>query len=55
MIEHPLCINSVDEVYDRSGRSWLEAWGSFPHVVRRYVGEEDPGLQTVIERFTARG
>ena len=30
MIEHPLCINSVDEIFDRSGRSWLEAWGSFP-------------------------
>ena len=55
MIEHPLCINSVDEVFDRSGRSWLEAWGSFPHIVRRYVREKKTlGLQTVIERFTAR-
>lgn len=55
MIEHPLCINSVDEVYDRSGRSWLEAWGSFPHVVRRYVREKKSlQLQPVIERFTAR-
>ncbi len=55
MIEHPLCINSVDEVYDRSGRSWLEAWGSFPHVVRRYVMEKKTlALQPVIERFTSR-
>ncbi len=55
MIEHPLCINSVDEVYDRSGRSWLEAWGSFPHIVKRYVKERKTlGLQTVVERFTAR-
>jgi N-acyl-D-amino-acid deacylase len=55
MIEHPLCINSVDEVYDRSGRSWLEAWGSFPHVVRRYVREKKSlALQPVIERFTSR-
>ena len=55
MIEHPLCINSVDEVFDRSGRSWLEAWGSFPHVVRRYVLERKTlDLQTVIERFTSR-
>jgi N-acyl-D-aspartate/D-glutamate deacylase len=55
MIEHPLCINSVDEIYDRSGRSWLEAWGSFPHVVRRYVREKKTlALQTVIERFSSR-
>ncbi len=55
MIEHPLCINSVDEVFDRSGRSWLEAWGSFPHIVRRYVKERKTlGLQTVVERFTSR-
>lgn len=55
MIEHPLCINSVDEVFDRSGRSWLEAWGSFPHVVRRYVRERKTlKLQTVVERFTSR-
>jgi N-acyl-D-aspartate/D-glutamate deacylase len=55
MIEHPLCINSVDEVFDRSGRSWLEAWGSFPHVVRRYVRERKTlELQTVVERFTSR-
>ena len=55
MIEHPLCINSVDEVFDRSGRSWLEAWGSFPHVVRRYVKERKTlELQTVVERFTSR-
>jgi N-acyl-D-amino-acid deacylase len=55
MIEHPLCINSVDEVYDRSGRTWLEAWGSFPHVVRRYVREKKTlGLQHVVERFTSR-
>jgi N-acyl-D-amino-acid deacylase len=45
----------VDEVYDRSGRSWLEAWGSFPHVVRRYVREKKSlALQPVIERFTSR-
>jgi N-acyl-D-amino-acid deacylase len=55
MIEHPLCINSVDGVFDRSGRSWLEAWGSFPHVLRRYVMEKKSlELQTVIERFTSR-
>jgi N-acyl-D-amino-acid deacylase len=55
MIEHPLCLNSVDEIYDRSGRSWLEAWGSFPHVVRRYVRERKTlDLKTVIERFTSR-
>lgn len=55
MIEHPLCINSVDEVYDRSGRSWLEAWGSFPHIVRRYVREKKTlELQPVVERFTSR-
>ncbi|OHD74274.1 MAG: hypothetical protein A2V99_09990 [Spirochaetes bacterium RBG_16_67_19] len=55
MIEHPLCINSVDEVFDRSGRSWLEAWGSFPHIVRRYVKERKTlGLKTVVERFTSR-
>jgi N-acyl-D-amino-acid deacylase len=55
MIEHPLCINSVDEVFDRSGRSWLEAWGSFPHIVRRYVMERKTlGLQTLVERFTSR-
>jgi N-acyl-D-amino-acid deacylase len=55
MIEHPLCINSVDEVFDRSGRSWLEAWGSFPHIVRRYVMEKKTlELQTVVERFTSR-
>jgi len=55
MIEHPLCINSVDEIFDRSGRSWLEAWGSFPHIVRRYVREKGTlTLQAVIERFTAR-
>lgn len=55
MIEHPLCINSVDEVYDRSGRSWLEAWGSFPHIVRRYVREKKTlELQSVVERFTSR-
>jgi len=51
----PLCINSVDEIYDRSGRSWLEAWGSFPHVVRRYVKERKTlELQAVVERFTSR-
>jgi N-acyl-D-amino-acid deacylase len=55
MIEHPLCINSVDEVFDRSGRSWLEAWGSFPHIVQRYVREKKTlDLQSVIERFTSR-
>jgi N-acyl-D-amino-acid deacylase len=55
MIEHPLCINSVDEVYDRSGRSWLEAWGSFPHIVRRYVREKKTlELQPVVMRFTSR-
>ena len=55
MIEHPLCIHSVDEVYDREGRSWLEAWGSFPHVVRRYVREKKTlELRQVVERFTAR-
>jgi N-acyl-D-amino-acid deacylase len=55
MIEHPLCINSVDEVFDRSGRSWLEAWGSFPHIVRRYVREKKTlELQPVVERFTSR-
>ena len=55
MIEHPLCIDSVDEIFDRAGRSWLEAWGSFPHVVRRYVRERKTlSLQAVIERFTAR-
>jgi N-acyl-D-amino-acid deacylase len=55
MIEHPLCINSVDEVFDRGGRSWLEAWGSFPRIVRRYVREKKSlGLQQVIERFTSR-
>ncbi len=55
MIEHPLCINSVDEIFDRSGRSWLEAWGSFPHIVRRYVREKKTlALQSVIERFTSR-
>jgi N-acyl-D-amino-acid deacylase len=55
MIEHPLCINSVDEVFDRSGRSWLEAWGSFPHIVRRFVREKKTlELQTVVERFTSR-
>ena len=55
MIEHPLCINSVDEVFDRSGRSWLEAWGSFPHVVQRYVREKKSlELQPVVERFTSR-
>jgi N-acyl-D-amino-acid deacylase len=55
MIEHPLCINSVDEIFDRSGRSWLEAWGSFPHVVRRYVRERRTlTLQTMIDRFTSR-
>ncbi len=55
MIEHPLCINSVDEIYDHSGRSWLEAWGSFPHVVRRYVKEKKTlKLQPVIERFSSR-
>ncbi len=49
MIEHPLCINSVDEVFDRSGRSWLEAWGSFPHIVRRFVLEKKTlDLQTVV-------
>jgi N-acyl-D-amino-acid deacylase len=54
MIEHPLCIDSVDEIYDRSGRSWLEAWGSFPRIVRRYVRERKTlSLQAVIERFTA--
>ncbi len=55
MIEHPLCINSVDEIFDRSGRSWLEAWGSFPRIVRRYVREKKSlSLQAVIERFTAK-
>jgi N-acyl-D-amino-acid deacylase len=55
MIEHPLCINSVDEVFDRSGRSWLEAWGSFPRIVRRYVREKKTlDWQTVVARFTAR-
>ena len=55
MIEHPLCINSVDEIFDRSGRSWLEAWGSFPHIVRRYVREKKTlDWRTVVERFTAR-
>jgi N-acyl-D-amino-acid deacylase len=55
MIEHPLCINSVDEIFDRSGRSWLEAWGSFPRIVRRYVREKRTlTLQQVIERFTSR-
>jgi N-acyl-D-amino-acid deacylase len=55
MIEHPLCINSVDEVFDRSGRSWLEAWGSFPHIVRRFVMEKKTlELQAVVERFTSR-
>jgi N-acyl-D-amino-acid deacylase len=55
MIEHPLCIHSVDEVFDRSGRSWLEAWGSFPRIVKRYVRERKSlDLQTVVERFTSR-
>ncbi len=55
MIEHPLCINSVDEIFDRSGRSWLEAWGSFPHVVTRYVRERRTlSLQAMIQRFTSR-
>jgi len=55
MIEPPLCLHSVDEIFDRSGRSWLEAWGGFPRIVRRYVREKKTlGLQTVIERFTSR-
>lgn len=55
MIEHPMCINSVDEIFDRSGRSWLEAWGSFPHVVKRYVRERRTlSLQAMIRRFTSR-
>jgi len=55
MLEHPLCIHSVDEVFDRSGRTWLEAWGSFPRVVRRYVRERKTlDWQTVVERFTSR-
>ncbi len=54
MIEHPLCIDSVDEVFDRNGRSWLEAWGSFPHVVQRYVLQKKTiTLQAMIQRFTA--
>ena len=55
MIEHPLCIDSVDEIFDRSGRTWLEAWGSFPHIVKRYVRERKTlTLQTVVERITSR-
>ncbi|MFZ4618866.1 MAG: N-acyl-D-amino-acid deacylase family protein, partial [Rectinemataceae bacterium] len=55
MIEHPLCLNSVDEIFDRSGRSWLEAWGTFPHLVHRYVRERKTlDLRTVVERLTSR-
>ena len=40
----PLCINSVDEVFHRSGRSSLEAWGSFPTSSERYVKERKTPL-----------
>jgi len=49
MIAHPLCLHSVDEIFDRSASSWLEAWNPFPRIVQRYCREkETPGLQTAI-------
>ena len=55
MIEHSLCFNSVDAVFDSQGRSWLEAYGALPRIIDRYVKRKRSlTLREVIERFSSR-
>lgn len=54
MLENPMCLMAVDEVFSADGRTMPYAYGTFPRVINRYVKEKKTlTLKQAIEKFTS--
>jgi len=55
MIEDPMCIVTVDAIYQSDGRTMPYAYGTFPRIIDRYVNtKKTMTLRNAIERFTSQ-
>ena len=55
MIEDPMCIITVDAIYQSDGRTMPYAYGTFPRIIDRYVNRKKTmTLRNAIQRFTSQ-
>lgn len=55
MIEDPMCIITVDAIYQSDGRTMPYAYGTFPRIIDRYVNtRKTMTLRNAVQRFTSQ-